>query len=208
MTKASRPKTTSYKDTAFGIIPRNKVVALEKEGVKKGLQYILLISKKKTPITPDIICKVHKVCFGFIFPKWAGKFRTTEVTVGWYIPPHASRVHELIKNLCDDLTERFVYLPSPQAQEKFLTDIISLLAWFQHRFVWIHPFNDYNGRTARLLTNLILLNKGLPVLEIKADTDLDRKQYLQAVEKADKYDLTKLEKLIANALKESLEKID
>lgn len=49
-------------------------------------------------------------------------------------------------------------LSKPEAEETFLAEVISLLAWFQHRFVWIHPFNDYNGRVARLLTNLLLLN--------------------------------------------------
>ncbi|MBI2018007.1 Fic family protein [Candidatus Daviesbacteria bacterium] len=150
---------------------------------------------------------MHKVGFGFIFPDWAGKFRAIDVTVGDYEPPHYSKISELIKNLCEDLTERLKHLPSPQNEEVFLSELISLLAWFQHRFVWIHPFRDYNGRVARLLTNLLLLNLGFPILTIKAETGKDRMKYVEAMKAADGHDPSKLESLLAKALKESLEKV-
>lgn len=208
MAKSSKPRSaTSYKETAIGILPRSKVVALEKEGIKRALHFILTRSKKKTQITPQLICDVHRIGFGFIFPKWAGRFRTIPVEVGAYRPPPAHAIPELISNFCNDLQVRLIHLPKPQFDERFLAEVISLLAWFQHRFVWIHPFQDYNGRVGRLLTNLLLLNLGLPVLEIKAETGKDRKRYIQAMESADNYDLMILEDLIAKALKESLEKI-
>lgn len=153
MAKSTQPKSaTKYLDTDFGIIPRSKVIVLEQEGVKKALQYIIKLSEEKTQITPKFVRDVHEVGFGFIFPDWAGKFRTIDVTVGEYEPPHYSRIPELIKNLCDDLSERLKHLPSSEFGENFLAEAIELLAWFQHRFVWIHPFKDYNGRVARLLT--------------------------------------------------------
>ena len=88
-----------------------------------------------------------------------------------------------------------------------MAELISLLAWFQHRFVWIHPFNDYNGRVARLLTNLQLLNLGFPIITIKAETGVDRDKYIEAMKAADNYDFTKLEQLLTQALKTNLEKI-
>jgi len=205
--KSTKPKgATSFKETAFGILPRSKIIPLEAEGIKKALQYIIQLSEKKTKITPDLIQDIHKEGFGFIFPDWAGKYRTVDVTVGEYEPPHYSKVAVLVKNLCDDLEERFKHIPSIQNEEQFLAEVISLLAWFQHQFVWIHPFKDYNGRVARLLTNFLVLNFGLPALEIKAETGRDRDKYIRAMIVADNYDLSKLESLLANALKESLEK--
>lgn len=208
MAKSTRPKSaTSYRETAFGILPRSRVVELESKGIKKAQQYILKLSRKKAKITPDVICEVHKVGFGYIFPDWAGEFRTIDVTVGEFEPPRYSKVQELIKNLCDDLNERLRYLPSSREEEEFLADVISLLAWFQHKFVWIHPLKDYNGRVARLLTNLLALNLGLPFIIIKAETGKDRKNYVEAMKAADKHDYSKLEQLIVNALKEVLEKM-
>lgn len=207
MAKSTKPKgTTSYRETAFGILPRSKVVELEQQGVKKAQLHILKIADRKIKITPDLICSIHKKGFGFIFPDWAGKYRTIEVTVGEYEPPHYSKIAVLVKNLCDDLEERLKHIPSPKDEEGFLAEVISLLAWFQHRFVWIHPFKDYNGRVARLLTNLLALNLGLPIVVIKAGTGADRQRYIKAMKAADENDYSKLERLIANALKESFEK--
>ena len=208
MSKSTKPKSaTSFKETVFGILPRSEIVKLEAKGIKTAQQYIIKLSNLKTKITPKVILDIHKVGFGFIFPDWAGKFRTIDVMVGDYEPPHYSKIPELVKNLCDDLAERLKHLPSPQNEEVFLSELISLLAWFQHRFVWIHPFRDYNGRGARLLTKLLLLNLGFPILTIKAETGKDRDKYVKAMEAADNYDLSKLESLLAQALKTSLEEI-
>lgn len=208
MAKSTKPKSaTSYRETALGILPRSKVVILEQEGVKKALQYILKLSEKKTIITPELICDIHREGFGFIFPDWAGKYRRIDVTVGEYEPPHYSRIPELIKNLSDDLGERLKHLPSLENHEQFLAEAIALLAWFQHRFIWIHPFKDYNGRVGRILTVLLSLSLGLPVFEIKAETGKDRDRYIKAMKAADQNDFSRLEKLIANALKENLESI-
>lgn len=207
MAKSTKPKSaTSYKETAFGILPRSKVVELEKKGVKKALQYVYVLSKQKAIITPELIREIHRKGFGFIFPDWAGKFRTIDVRVGEYEPPHYSQVPVLVKALCDDLEERLKHMPPPNNNE-FLAEVISLLAWFQQRFVWIHPFNDYNGRLARLLTNLLAFNLSLPALEIKAEAGSDRKRYVEAIKTADTYDYSKLEQLLANALKESFERL-
>jgi fido (protein-threonine AMPylation protein) len=145
--KSTKPKgATSYKETAFGVLLRSKVVQLEKKGIVKAQKYILRLSHSKAKITPKLICDIHQKGFGFIFPDWAGKFRTTDVTVGDFEPPHYSKIPELVQNLCDDLRERLKHIPSSSNEEKFLEQTITFLAWFQHRFVWIHPFKDYNGR--------------------------------------------------------------
>lgn len=207
MAKSAKLKSaTSFKETSFGILPRSKIVELEAKGIKKAQQYIIKLSNQKVKITKKIILDIHKEGFGFIFPDWAGKFRTEDVTVGEYEPPHYSQIQELVKNLCDDLEERLKHIPHPENQEEFLAEVISLLAWFQHRFVWIHPFKDYNGRVARLLTNLLLLNLGLPILTVKAETGKDRDKYIEAMKAADQNDLSKLENLLAKALEENLRK--
>lgn len=61
---------TSYKQTALGIIPRTKLLLLEIEGTKKGLEYIhdLIKNNKNIEITPQLICKIHEISFKLIFP--------------------------------------------------------------------------------------------------------------------------------------------
>lgn len=120
-------------------------------------------------------------------------------------PPYF-QVPELIINFCDDLEERLQHLPDNH-EESFIIKVIELLAWFQHRFVLIHPFQDYNGRCARMLTALLLLSLNLPPIELAAETGEDRERYLKAMQKGDEGDLLSLEILINKALAESLEKI-
>jgi Fic family protein len=55
---------------------------------------------------------------------------------------------------------------------------IVLASEVHYRFVSIHPFSDGNGRTARLLMNLILLRSGYPIAVIKTQ---DRSAYIDAI---------------------------
>jgi len=204
---STKPKgATSYKETAFGIVPRGKLLRLETEGIKKGLEYIhdLATKNPRTTITPELILELHKKSFGWIFPDWAGKYRQIRVEFSGKeaVLPH--QIPELIANLCSDLQERLKNLKPNE--ENYIDAVVELLAWFQHRFVWIHPFQDYNGRIARMLTTLILLNLNLPAIEIKAGSGEDRKRYLEAMYTADEGDYEKLHNLISQALNESLTK--
>ncbi len=204
---STKPKdATNFKETKFGIVSRSKLVKLESEGVKRGLKFIKILSKKDFLISSEMILSIHKKSFAWIFPKWAGKFRKIEVEISGYHPPKFYKVPILIKQFCDDLNERLKHIPPKTEVDKYLKEIVSLTSWAQHRFVWIHPFNDYNGRTARLLTNLIFLKLGLPLLEIKVEIKKDRERYTRAMQLADKHDYSLLEEIISLALQEALKK--
>lgn len=136
--------------------------------------------------------------------RWAGKYRNIQVTFSGKEAVPYYQLPELVSNLCKDLEVRIKQLPKPNKAE-FIIEIGKLLAWFQHRFVFIHPFQDYNGRTARMLTILILLKLNLPPIELKAETKKDRKRYLTAMQDADAGNFSTLEALIDHALAETLE---
>ena len=55
---------------------------------------------------------------------------------------------------------------------------VKLAAEFHFRFVYIHPFIDGNGRSARLLMNLILMRNGYPITVIRNE---DRDEYMKAL---------------------------
>jgi Fic family protein len=60
---------------------------------------------------------------------------------------------------------------------------IVLAAELHERLVTIHPFIDGNGRTSRLVMNLILLQNGYVIANIKGDYD-NRMRYFTALENA------------------------
>lgn len=192
---------TSFKSTAFGIIPREQLLSFEIEGTKRGLEHVesLIRQSSKTEINSELIKELHAISFGWIFPDWAGTFRTIPVTYSDKEAPAFYQIPELTKNLCEDLKVQLRYLPS-DTDPQYIDAVISLLAWFQHRFVYIHPFQDYNGRISRMLTILLLLRLHLPAIEISIETEADRKRYLKAMQSGDEGDLTKLQELLGNAL--------
>lgn len=79
---------------------------------------------------------------------------------------------------------------------------VDLASMLHYKFVRIHPFDDGNGRVARLLLNYVLLKNNFPPIIIKSS---DKKNYLSTLHKADVGDLEAFSKYIAEQLIWSLE---
>lgn len=205
---AKRKGETSYRKTAFGIIPRSKVIPLEIEGITKAWDFVLKKSEKdKLSLTPEFIKEIHQVGFGWIFPEMGGEYRNIEVSVSKHIPPKFYLVPQLMVEFFKDLQARIKHLPKIE-EGIFLKEFISLIAWAHHRFLWVHPFQDYNGRIGRLLNNIILLKLNLPPIELKVETTAGRKKYIEALQSADNHDYRKLEKIIKSAIEESVKELN
>jgi Fic family protein len=81
-------------------------------------------------------------------------------------------------------------------------DAVIVAADLHYKFVCIHPFDDGNGRIARLLMNYHLLKNNLPPVVIKSE---DKKNYLRALQEADAGDLDSIRTYIAEKLVWSVE---
>eukprot|EP01012_Entosiphon_sulcatum_P014400 TRINITY_DN19434_c0_g1_i1.p1 TRINITY_DN19434_c0_g1~~TRINITY_DN19434_c0_g1_i1.p1 ORF type:complete len:457 (+),score=66.53 TRINITY_DN19434_c0_g1_i1:41-1411(+) len=79
---------------------------------------------------------------------------------------------------------------------------VLLAALLHYRFVRIHPFDDGNGRTARLLMNYVFAKNNLPLVVIKST---EKKDYLAALNKADTGDLNAFVEYIGKQLLWSLD---
>jgi prophage maintenance system killer protein len=80
-------------------------------------------------------------------------------------------------------------------------DPILVAAWLHHRFTQIHPYEDGNGRTAHAITALVLLRHNL--LPFVMDRDL-RSEYLDALEKGDAGDLSRLVEIFSRLEKNAI----
>jgi Fic family protein len=124
--------------------------------------------------------------------EFAGRLRNGGVRIvgANFTPPNANKVSDLL----DELIE-FINTNSGQ-----LNDIL-LSTLFHHRLVWIHPFFDGNGRTARLAMNLLLMRNGFPPAIILKN---DRKKYYEALNQANKGSYYKLCLMMCQALERSV----
>ena len=134
----------------------------------KAFEYIIEILNSNKAIDENTILSVHKRLLTGIDDYNAGFYRNCSVRISGsqVILPNPVKVRALMK----EFIETF-------AQTKELEDIIN----FHLRFVSIHPFSDGNGRCARLLMNLLLMQNGYCPVIIKPR---DRKRYINSIEKA------------------------
>lgn len=137
-----------------------------------AIDFIKEIVKNKEPIQESILLAIHRLVLMGIDQKNAGMYRKVPVLISGskHLPPAAYLIQEKME-------EFFEYLKN-QKEHPLL-----FAAEAHERLVTIHPFMDGNGRTARLLMNLILLQNHFPILILKANTD-QRLLYYNSLEKA------------------------
>jgi Fic family protein len=88
-----------------------------------------------------------------------------------------------------------------ELQEKNINPIV-ISAWVHHAFTQIHPFQDGNGRIARLLASLILIRGGLFPFTVKRE---EKVSYIDALEKADVGKPQSLVTFFSNVQKRNIE---
>lgn len=71
---------------------------------------------------------------------------------------------------------------------------LALAAWLHHRFIIVHPFSDGNGRVARALTLLVLIQKDYAPIVVRRD---NREEYIEALDLANEGDLEPLIRFFA-----------
>jgi len=166
---------------------------LEARNHPDAINYIEKLAQNQNPITENDILKVHALLMRGIDDQNAGKYRTGQVRVAGatFLPPPAQKIPSIIKELLQTLSQNPDELrPIEQA------------AFFHHKFVYVHPFIDGNGRTARLLMNITLMKNGYPFTVL---LKVDRPKYLRTLSEADNGNLTPFANLTANNVERSLD---
>lgn len=130
------------------------------------------ITRKPQSITENDIISIHNLILKGIDDNNAGYYRSVPVRIS------GSPVILANPRKVPDLMAKFIIWLKEETQE---IHPIILAAEAHYQFVTIHPFVDGNGRTARLLMNMVLLMCGYPPAIIRKR---DRLSYISALEKA------------------------
>lgn len=154
--------------------------------------YDLIEHDKKHTISEIFIRNIQRLVVKETEEENAGKYRTGNVIITGsdHTPPDANEIPSLMGDLIEWIKEK-----------KKKLHPIELAAILHHKLVWIHPFFDGNGRAARLVMNLILMQKGYPLVVILKN---DRKKYYETLAKADKGDYLPFVRFIAQAVERSM----
>jgi len=150
-----------------------------------------LIKNKK--IKESDILKIHEIISKNIEKEYAGKYRRGMVRIlgAKKLPPNYLKIPKLMKELYEWINKNPDRL-----------NIVELASLAHYKFVAIHPHYDGNGRTARLLMNLMLMQNGYPPVIILKN---DRKRYYNALRKADQGDYKPFVLLMAISIERSLD---
>lgn len=141
---------------------------LEARNHAKAYDYIIEHASEDLPVTECTILQIHKIILSGIDDMNAGFYRAVRVRISGSqaVLPNPLKVPTLMQEFSDWLTRQ---------HENPLMSAIET----HYKLVTIHPFVDGNGRTARLLMNMILLRNGYAPIIIRP---IDRKRYLSALE--------------------------
>ena len=122
---------------------------LEAVGHRDAFLYILSMVREKLPLTERMIREIHSL----VLP--------VKIMGAAHTPPEPHLVPEQMERLVLDLSDDKRH-------------VIEVAAMFHLNFLGIHPFIDGNGRTGRLILNLMLMQAGYPPIDVKFT---DRKKY-------------------------------
>ena len=153
---------------------QNQLNQVEAENINIAYGKYLEGPKRAFPkwFTIQHIDLVHKTMFGKVW-SWAGKYRKTEKSIG--MPVY--QIPTELKKLEQDMED----------WERRNWDPIEISARVHHRLVWIHPYENGNGRHGRFVGDMILhaFKYAFPIWPKIAENGNEREVYIQALKEAD-----------------------
>lgn len=129
-----------------------------------------LVGKKRQELYQQDILTIHGLILAKIDDINAGRYRNVSVRIAGAnaVMPNPAKVPELMQGF-----EQWLHAANKDHPAKVAAEA-------HYRLVMIHPFIDGNGRTARLLMNLLLMQTGYPPALIRKE---DRRRYINSIER-------------------------
>lgn len=161
----------------------------EATGHAKAYDFMLAAARsEELSFTEDMICRLHFLFYNGVDSEQAGRYRDRQVFITGteYLPPASEEVPPLMQAFVSELNAK-----------KDQQHPVLFAAFAHRRLVDIHPFADGNGRTARLLMNLILINKGYCIVSIPPILRMDYISALVAAQREKKPTDEPFRKMIA-----------
>ncbi|XP_028040462.1 protein adenylyltransferase Fic [Bombyx mandarina] len=185
-------QTRSILETRIAISGKSIDEHNEILGLDAAMKYInSTLLYRLRDITMGDILEIHKRVLGHVDPVEGGNFRRTQVYVGGHIPPGPLEIQGLMIQFMEWLNSEDALDLHP----------VRYAALAHYKLVHIHPFVDGNGRTSRLLMNLLLMQAGYPPVIIAKQ---HRHLYYQHLQTANEGDVRPFVRFIAQSTERTL----
>jgi Fic family protein len=187
------PETRAVIEDGITIKGKSFKEHLEAVNHYDAIERLISLAQPGTQLSEKIILELHSLVLQKIEKEFIGRYRNVgvRITGANFIPPNPLKVPDLMEELLEWTISNPLELHP-----------ILLATAFHHRFVYIHPFIDGNGRTARLSYNLMLMANGYPPAIILKQ---DRLKYYDALNMANEGKFFQLGLLMVQACERSLD---
>lgn len=183
--------TPAPEENLLGLTDKNAINEAEATGIAQAELYVFGLDAAVS-ISTSLMLDIHRIAFGHLYD-WAGKWRNTNIIVGQLEPPQPNQLIQLMYQFLDNLNFKITIAQTRDEQ-------IDCLLYAHYEFIRIHPFNNGNGRTGRILMNLVALKFGYRPLLLYYREGVGRNSYIAAMRAADGGDTMPLRSLIASEL--------
>jgi cell filamentation protein len=176
-----------------GITDLHALQVAEEEALAAAYETLVGEVRMDTPMTCELLRHIHSRIFGDLYA-WAGRWRTLWISkpgITWPPPDF------LEKNM--QAFEHEVLAKYPTSALADDEPFCAAVAKIQGEFLVIHPFREGNARTIKLMTNLLAVQTGRPLL-VYDPTEEGQRRYIAAATAAFRKDYAPMAAVIRRAL--------
>jgi cell filamentation protein len=184
----------------LGIKSKREMDRKEAQEQLRALHELIKIYEKNHRFTAADICRIHRIWLKNIYP-WAGRYRRVNLTKDNFTFAAAREVARLMEEFENGPLRDFTPCGFDTIEKT-----VEALAVVHTELVLIHPFRDGNGRVARLLATLMVLQAGLPPLDFSSLKGYRRRAYYAAIRAGLDRDYKPMEDVFSGVIRKTLRK--
>ncbi len=182
----------------LGITSATEMDSVEALALENAVRELAGRFDEQHRFTAADIRDIHKLWLSEIY-EWAGEYRLVNVSKGDFPFAFAARVPDLMLEFERDVLPR--HTPCKFNER---SAVVHALAETHAELVLIHPFREGNGRAARVLSMLMALQAGLPLLDFSPIAGGKRECYFAAVQAGLDKNYAPMERLFEEIIEKTL----
>jgi cell filamentation protein len=181
----------------LGITSKHVMDEAEARALEQAMDVLVRAYGETRRFTATDLCDCHRTWLGEIY-EWAGHYRLVSVSKDGFPFAAAAQVPVLMEQFEQDVLRRCT--PCTFASR---AEVVYALAETHVELVLIHPFRDGNGRLARVLSTLMALQAGLPLLDFSLMAGTGKTAYIVAIQAGLDRHYVPMERLFGEVIEQS-----